>query len=109
MEVSFFIKDNGRSPVLDCINSLQKSDKSRIYGCLDNVERMGFDASRVSFRQIRGKMWEIKIRANNQYRIFYASVSINEIVLLHMYRKQTQKAPVKEIEIAEKRMMELFV
>lgn len=32
----------------------------------------------------------------------------DNIVLLHAYKKQSQKAPKKEIETAEKRMMEVF-
>jgi phage-related protein len=56
-------------------------------------------------RHIRGKLWELKASAN---RIFYVLVTGPEVVLLHAYKKQRQKAPVKEIETAERRMEEVL-
>jgi phage-related protein len=54
-------------------------------------------------------LWEIKIQsASAGYRIFYVSIKANILVLLHAYKKQSQKAPQKEIEVAEQRMMEVM-
>ena len=39
---------------------------------------------------------------------FYASIEREEIILLHAYTKKSQKAPIKEIKIAEKRMKEVL-
>jgi phage-related protein len=36
------------------------------------------------------------------FRLFYVTVKGNALVLLHGYKKQLQKAPKKEIAIAEK-------
>lgn len=70
---------------------------------------MGFDSPRVQFRQIRGKLWEIKIHtASAGYRFFYVSLHCDTLVLLHVYKKQSQKAPNKEIAIAEKRLLEVL-
>jgi phage-related protein len=41
------------------------------------------------------------------HRIFYAAVVKGEIVLLHAYQKKSQKAPKKEIDLAQKRMKEI--
>ena len=54
---------------------------------------------------IEGKLWEIKIRIHGkQHRIFYVVLKGNEMILLHAYLKKTQKAPIKEIEVAKQRM-----
>lgn len=42
------------------------------------------------------------------YRIFYVTIKQSLTILLHAYKKQSQKAPKKEIEIAEKRMLEVL-
>lgn len=77
--------------------------------CLKSVEELGFDCPRVQFRQIRGKLWEIKIKtAHAGYRIFYVTIKQSLMILLHIYKKQSQKAPIKEIEVAEKRMLEVL-
>jgi phage-related protein len=49
-------------------------------------------------------MWEIKISsASGGYRIFYIGLktNTNTMVLLHAYKKQSQKAPKKEIDTAD--------
>ena len=72
---------------------------------LDQIERHGFDAVRVQFRQIEGKLWEIKVSA---HRVFYVVIEENEMVLLHAYKKQGQKLPIRERDIAIRRMKELL-
>ncbi|MFM8454845.1 MAG: type II toxin-antitoxin system RelE/ParE family toxin [Gammaproteobacteria bacterium] len=98
-----------RKPVLDFIEKLPIEEQARILGCLKNIEELGFDCPRVMFRQIKGKLWEIKIQTvNSGYRIFYVTIMKNIMVLLHSYKKQSQKAPLKEINVSEKRMIEVL-
>lgn len=96
-------------PVQDFIKGLDVRDRAKILACLQSVEELGFDSPRVLFRQIKGKLWEIKIKAaTSGYRIFYVMVRRDKLILLHAYKKQSQKAPAKEISIAEKRMLEVI-
>lgn len=109
MDISFYKKSNGKSPVKIFIDKLNAKDRARVLGCLKNVGELGFDCPRVLFRQIKGKLWEIKIKSVTAgYRIFYVCLNVRNIVLLHCYKKQSQKAPMKEIETAEKRMIEVL-
>jgi phage-related protein len=52
-----------------------------------------------------GKLWEVKI---GSHRVFYVIMEKEEMVLLHAYKKQGQKLPVKERDIAIRRMKELL-
>ena len=98
-----------RKPVADFIERLTVKDQAKILACLKSVEELGFICPRVIFRQISGKLWEIKIETHGSgYRIFYVTLKRDLLVLLHAYKKQSQKAPKKEIEIAEKRLMEVL-
>ncbi len=98
-----------RKPVVDFIERLASKDQAKVLACLKNIEDLGFDCPRVEFRQISGKLWEIKIQTSSAgYRIFYVTIKGNILVLLHAYKKQSQKAPKKEIEIADKRLMEVL-
>ncbi|MGQ0505990.1 MAG: type II toxin-antitoxin system RelE/ParE family toxin [Myxococcaceae bacterium] len=47
---------------------------------------------------------ELKI---SQHRIFYVVIAGPEMVLLHAYKKQGQRAPPREIEVAKSRMKEV--
>jgi phage-related protein len=91
--------------VLDYINSLAKPERARVLEALDQIERRGLAAIRVQFRQLEGKLWEIKI---GSHRVFYVMIDGEEMVLLHAYKKQQQKLPIKEREIALRRMKELL-
>jgi phage-related protein len=105
VRVTFFTTAAGRCPVLDYINSLAKPERARVLEALDQIERRGLAAIRVQFRQIEGKLWEIKI---GSHRVFYVMIDGEEMVLLHAYKKQQQKLLIKEREIALRRMKELL-
>jgi phage-related protein len=112
MNIVFYVKENSnKCPVKEFIEKLQTKDRAKVLACLKNIEELGFDCPRVEFRQIRGQLWEIKIRSTSAgYRIFYVSLqtNTNTMVLLHAYKKQSQKAPKKEIDTAEQRMFEVL-
>lgn len=109
MKIKFFLSSNGNAPVLEFINNLEKNDQAKILGCLENIQELGFESPRVQFRQIEGKLWEIKIKSiSGGYRIFYVTVKKDIMVLLHAYKKQSQKTPDKEIKVAARRLMEVL-
>lgn len=108
MEIHFYTKTSGKAPVRDYINSLSVKDRTKLLGCLESIKNLGFDSPRVEFRQIKSKLWEIKVKLNSGgHRIFYVTIAKKRIVLLHAYQKQSQKAPKKEIDIALTRMQEI--
>lgn len=91
--------------MLEYIQGLAKPESARLFEALDQIERYGFDAVRVQFRHIEGKLWEVKIGA---HRVLYVMIERQEMVLLHAYKKQGQKLPIKERDIAIKRMKEIL-
>jgi phage-related protein len=109
MKVVFYSNASGKSPVLENINELGKEDQARLFGCLKNIEELGFYSPRVEFRQIEGKLWEIKIRLQScGYRVFYVTIKKDMLVLLHAFKKQSQKTPDKIIKTAMKRLKEVI-
>jgi phage-related protein len=105
MKVTFYQTSSSRSPVLEYLQKLPKPDRARVFEALQQIQNFGLDAVRVGFRQIQGKLWELKIGA---HRIFYLLFEKNEMVLLHSYRKQSQKLPLNERKIAQARMKEVL-
>lgn len=109
MRVSFFSSNSGRCYVEVFIDDLSAGDRAVVVAVLKGIEIHGLSAAGCQFRQIEGKLWEIKIKApNGGYRIFYVLVASDEIMCLHAYKKQGQKAPKKELEIARKRLKEVL-
>ena len=91
--------------MLEYILDLAKPERARLFEALDQIERYGFKAARIQFRQIEGKLWEIKASA---HRVLYVIIDREEMVLLHAYKKQGQKLPIRERDVAIQRMKELL-
>ena len=109
MKILFYQSKANRCPAKEFIATFQARDKAKILACLKNVEELGFDCPRVQFRQIRGYLWEIKIRTpSTGVRLFYAALKENVLIVLHGYCKQSKKAPEKEIIVAETRLKEVL-
>ncbi len=107
--MSFFTSHSGRCYVEDFIDDLSKGDQATILAVLKDVEAFGLSAVGCQFRQIEGKLWEIKVKAlTGGYRIFYVMISSSEMLCLHAYRKQGQKAPKKELEVTRKIFKEVL-
>ena len=108
--MTFFAAASGRSYFLKFLNDLQKQDKAIILAVFKDIQDFGLDAKGCDFRQIDGKLWEIKIKTPaGGYRFFYILINADHLHVLHSYKKQGQKAPVKELEIARKRLKEVLV
>lgn len=105
MELRFYKTRGGNEPVREHLRELPKEDRALIGAELRMVQEHGLAESDVEARRIRGKLWELKIDA---HRIFYVVIVGPVMVLLHAYRKQSQKAPKADIEVAEQRMGEVF-
>jgi phage-related protein len=109
MRIFFYKTKSGKEPVEDVIKKLEKADRAKVRSCFTKLQKDGLNCTAVIFRQIQGKLWEIKIKTSSGgYRIFYVTIKNEIIVCLHVYKKQSQKAPKKEIDIALKRMTEVL-
>ncbi|HEY0133906.1 MAG TPA: type II toxin-antitoxin system RelE/ParE family toxin [Nannocystis sp.] len=97
MKIRFFETNRGQAPVREYIDSLPTRDVAKIGAALSDIAEHGLRDALTQLRQIRGTLWEIKIQP---HRIFYAVVEGDTLVLLHAYRKQSQRAPKNEIATA---------
>ncbi|MBL9103353.1 MAG: type II toxin-antitoxin system RelE/ParE family toxin [Myxococcales bacterium] len=104
MKILFYYTGRGDSPVEDYVAGLPEHEQKQIDAALKNLAALGTRGSSVPLRQIRGKLWEIKVQP---HRIFYALRTRSALVLLHAYRKQGQKAPRVEIETALMRLRKI--
>ena len=109
MKVTFAAAASGRSYFEKFLNDLQKQDKAIVLAVFKDIQDYGLDAKGCDFRQIDGKLWEIKIKApTGGYRFFYILINADHLHVLHSYKKQGQKAPLKELEVARKRLKEVL-
>ena len=101
-----FYKDHRENcPPLEFIEGLQLIEQAKIRNSLRLLEEFGLNLSMPHAKRINGKLWELR---PGGLRLFYFAYVEQQFVILHGYRKQSKRAPVKEIEIAMRRMQELM-
>lgn len=105
MLIKAYRTSSGRSPVENYLRGLPTHERDEIYALFEDLREYGLDAPLVSMRQIRGKLWELRI---SRHRVFYVMLDAGIMVLLHAYKKQGQKAPDHEIDTALRRMNEIL-
>jgi phage-related protein len=87
------------------IEELPVMEQAKIRNILRLLREFGTNLNVPHARQIKGKLWELR---PGGVRLFYFAYIGQQFVILHGYRKQSQKAPDREIEIAMRRMQELI-
>ena len=55
-------------------------------------------------KKLNKDLYEIRINVSGAYRGFYAYLKGNYVIILHLFRKKSQKTPIKNLELAEKRL-----
>ena len=109
MIVHFYCTPSGRSPIEEFIQDLPKVDRAKCLEVIAGLETYGLNYPRAQLKPLRGKIWEIKFQTQGGgYRILYVMLSGDEMVLLHVFKKASQKTPPKELELAEKRLKEVL-
>ena len=109
MDIAFYNSGSGQSPVEKFIGSLSKPDQARFKEIYDGIKEHGLNCPRAKFRQLRGKLWEIKFNSKSGgYRVLYVVITGDSMVWLHAFRKETPKTPILDLQIAEKRMQEVL-
>ena len=59
-------------------------------------------------RAIGNGLFELRLKSKEGIaRVFYCTVIKERIVMLHTFNKQSQKTPIKELEIAKQRLKEV--
>ena len=55
-------------------------------------------------KKLDKNLYEIRIKVKLLWRVFYGYLPKNEIIILRIFQKTTQKTPKNEIETAQKRL-----
>ena len=112
-KIRFYKDRKGNVPVLDYLRKLasQKGKDSRInLGKIQDyikvLEREGTRAGEPFVKKVDDKenIWELRPLGN---RIFFVAWIENTFVLLHVFQKQTQKTPPRQIEQARREVKDL--
>ena len=83
------------------LSSFDLPTRARIAKTVHLLELFGPHIGMPHSKSIGRGMFELRIRGRQEIRMFYVFFH-DDAVLLHGYKKQSQKIPVKEIRVAER-------
>ncbi len=98
MKVIFF-----NSQIKEFLKSLEKSSRSKSSKYIDLLKMFGNELGMPYSKRISRNLYELRIRGQQEVRIFYCFHQNNAIVV-HVFIKKSQKTPQKEIQIALRRI-----
>ncbi|NBC46887.1 MAG: type II toxin-antitoxin system RelE/ParE family toxin [Gammaproteobacteria bacterium] len=104
--VAFFRTNSGREPVREWLKELDADDRQIVGNDLQTLEYgwpIGMPLCR-SFKSHKG-LWEVRsnLSSGRIARVLFC-VNRGRMVLLHAFIKKTQKTPMRELDVAVRRM-----
>ena len=101
--VRFYKSESGNEPVREWLKALSKEDKTIIGEDIKTVE-FGWPLGMPLVRKLDKALWEVRSYITNREiaRVFF-TVTSDIMVLLHGFKKKTQKTPDNELKIAKER------
>ena len=83
--------------------------QARLVRLMETVERIGLEKLREPHvKHLEGKLWELRVKAGEGIaRGIYVTITGRRVVVLHVFVKKSQKAPVRALDIARSRIGEM--
>ena len=109
-DIIFYDDKDGHSEVEEFIKDLRERSLTnkdarinfnKVVAYLDILEEMGTRVGEPVTKHLDGEIWELRPLSN---RILYAFYKDETFLLLHHFRKKSQKTPSSEIEKAKREL-----
>ncbi len=101
----YYTTTGGRKPVEEFILKQDAKARGKIARNLIYLEEHGYLLMRPYAAKITDRLYELRVECGpNNYRILYFFYTGNYIVLVHVFKKKTDKLKRTDIETAEQRM-----
>jgi phage-related protein len=103
--IVFYKDSRGRSPIAEYLNTLPVAEQAAAREAFSLLREFGISLGMPHAKHVGGKLWELRPGAN---RFFYFAYVGQRFVILHAYRKHSQKTPAQELALAERRLAEVL-
>lgn len=106
-KVRVYESPSGERSVEVFLNALDEKARLKVSRTFELLEQFGLEGAYPHAKKLTGSpLWELRILGSDSIRIFYITVAGKIFLLLHGFKKKSQKTPRKEIAIAQKRLNE---
>jgi phage-related protein len=105
--IDYYESPSGSKPVEEFINRLEEKAQTKIVRTLELLEEFGIRLGLPHTKKLIGTArWELRILGSDNLRIFYIAKEQKSFLLLHGFKKKTQKTEKQEIKLALNRLSE---
>lgn len=106
-KVYLYKSPQGDIPVNEFMLSLEPKTESKVRGVIRLLKAFGINVGLPHVKKLTGTdLWELRIVGSDSIRIFYVAITGKAFLLLHGFKKKTDKTPAKEIKTALDRLNE---
>ncbi len=106
-QIEFYVTRRDKNPVLEFIDGLPEQERARVRNALRLLREFGLMLGLPHSRPMSGHAKLRELRAGD-VRLFYFAHTGRRLIILHGFRKKSQKTPPAEIATAERRMKEFL-
>ena len=103
LKVVFYETQQGKQPCRDFLLALEKDDRREVGADIFAAQK-GFPLGLPLCRKMNKELWEIRSTVSDGICRVFFTVDGNAMILLHGFKKKSDKTPLKEIGIAKKRL-----
>lgn len=101
-EIEFFVNNRRDMPVSQFMNELDDATLQKVMKVIDLLSIYGPMLTTPYSKKITKNISELRTTGKNPIRILYCH-KYRSFVLLHIFKKKTNKLPPKELKLAESR------
>jgi len=100
----YYQTGSGRSPIEEFIDSLSFNTQRKFFAKIGWLEETGHKLPFPHTKKIAEDLYELRFEGEDgAVRILYFFYLGNKIILLHGFKKKTEKTPKKDLELADDR------
>ncbi len=103
--VVYYVDEKGRSPVLEDIRALTPKEQQKFFAYISLLEEQGEELRRPIADYVGDKLYELRPKA---HRVLYFFLLRDHAVIVHVFRKRTDRLPEAEKRIALNRMVDFL-
>ncbi len=105
--VIYYISGSGDNPVAGFLNSIEKSQKAKVFRLFEMIEKYGISSVPKHIKKLTGTpLWELRVLGRDNIRVIYVAPYKDTILALNAFIKKQDKAPIKELQTAWRRYLD---
>ena len=103
-ELEFYYTEDGKEPVVEFVDSLDKKMAAKLIGLMEVLEEKGTELRMPYSEYLEDGIFELRCKqGNNITRALYFFYIGKKIIVTNGFVKKTQKTPSSELNLAKRR------